>query len=427
MLVVLIVIMMLIFLVCGMPVAFALGVSGAIGLFFVAGFDAMLGILETAPYRTVASFLMTTIPMFILMAEFSSEGKLTNKLFNTTYKWLGSLPGGVPIATIMAGAGFAAVSGSSTASAATFASAVVPEMRKYGYDDEMSAGVIAVAGTLAILIPPSIGFILYGILTEQSISKLFIAGIIPGIITTLGYCVTIYFLVRIKGIESSINVSFTLKEKIQSLVPVWPVLILVFFILGGIYSGAITATEAGAIGAVGAFFLAIISGGMGWKGTWNSLGKTAKSTAMIFTIIIGAMVFGYFVTLTQTTQHLISFIGSSSLSPGVILFLTITFFLLLGCMLDQIAILLITIPLVFPLMMSLGFDPIWFGVVCCKTATIGMVTPPIGINVFVTASVADIPLSKAFRGITPFVIIDLFVLLILCLFPSISTCLVKLM
>jgi len=251
---------LLFLLFCGMPVAFSLGVAGAAGLYLINGLPAMMGILEIAPYRTAASFLMTTIPMFILMAEFASEGKMTRNLFVAAYKWMGQLPGGLAIASVIASTGFAAVSGSSTASAATLSSIAMPEMKKYGYNEGFSAGVISIAGTLAIMIPPSIAFILYGILTEVSIGKMFIAGIIPGLITAAGYCAAILICVKRKPSLAPRYTANSLREKVESLKPIWTVMLLVVLVLGGIYTGAVTATEAGAVGAAGAFLIGVATG-----------------------------------------------------------------------------------------------------------------------------------------------------------------------
>lgn len=418
---------LLFLLLCGMPVAFSLGVAGAAGLYLNNGLPAMMGILEITPYRSVASFLMTTIPMFILMAEFASEGKMTRNLFVAAYKWMGQLPGGLAIASVIASTGFAAISGSSTASAATLSSIAMPEMKKYGYNAGFSAGIISIAGTLAIMIPPSIAFILYGILTEVSIGKMFIAGIMPGLITAAGYCAAIFICVKRKPSIAPRYTASSLREKVEALKPTWPVILLVVIVLGGIYTGAVTATEAGAVGAAGAFLIGVATGKIKTPGVWASLGRTAQTTTMIFSIIIGAMIFGYFITTTQMTQKMINLVVALNLSPGVVLFIIVCMYLLLGCILDQIAILLLTIPLIFPLVMSLNFDPIWFGIIVTKTAEIGLVTPPVGMNVYVTSASSGVKLEEVFRGIWPFVLTDLVVLLILCMFPEISLWLPNLM
>jgi len=407
-------------LVGGMPVAFALGVAGAVGLLLQNGFAAMSGILEITPYRTAASFLMTTIPMFVLMAELASESKLTKQIFIAVYRWMGQLPGGLAMASVIASAGFAAISGSSTASAATLSSMAMPEMKKFGYNSGFSAGVISIAGTLAIMIPPSIAFILYGIITEVSIGKLFMAGVMPGILTAFGYCIAILISVKLKkGIASEVK-PFTFREKAETLKPIWPILILIFLVMGGIYSGAVTATEAGAVGAMGAFLIAVLIRRTGKSGIWSSLERTAQTTTMIFSIIIGAMIFSYFVTTTQTTQKLINLVAGSNLSNGTVLFIIIGLYLFLGCILDQIAILLLTLPIIFPLITSIGYDPIWFGVIVVKTAEIGLVTPPLGMNVYVVAASSKVPIEDVFIGVLPFVAIDLVILAVLCAVPEIS-------
>ncbi len=420
------IVLMLILFICGMPVAFAMGIAGAVGLFLHNGLATMMGILEIVPNRTVASFLMTTVPMFILMAEFASASKLTQKMFFAASKWLGHLPGGLGIATVMAGATFGAISGSSTAAAAAFAPVAIPEMKKYGYNEGFAAGIVAVTGTLAILIPPSIAFILYGIIAEVSIGKLFIAGIIPGLVSATAYSFVIYLRIKIKpNLAPRISRS-TFREKINSLIPLWAITILIILVLGGIYSGAITATEAGAVGAMGAFIIAVV-GKIDRAAIWSSLGRTARATCMIFTIIIGAMIFGYFVTTTQLNQKLINWIIGNNFSPNTVLFVIICLYLVLGCFMDQIAILLTTLPLVFPLILSLGFDPIWFGVIVVKTGEIGLATPPFGMNTYVTSSCSGVPLEEVFRGEMVLIMTDLFVLLLLCLFPQICLWLPNLM
>ncbi|MGQ9825410.1 MAG: TRAP transporter large permease [Desulfotomaculales bacterium] len=413
--------LLLFFLVIGMPVAFALGSAGAIGLLLVNGFDLVSGILQTTPYSSAASFVLTAVPMFILMAEFATVGGMTNDIFVAAYRWLGSIRGGLAIATVVACAVMAAVSGSSTASAAAMAKIAIPEMRKYRYSDVLSAGVVCVAGTLAIMIPPSIILILYGIMTETPIAQLLIAGVVPGVITALGYIISIYFWVRSRPEIAPVIEPFSIRERLGSLKRVWPMLLLIVSVLLAIYSGVVTPTEAGAFGSFIAFLIAVIIYSMRFGGLKEALSRTAVTTGMIFTIIIGAMIFGYFLTYTRVTQNLIRFVGSLGFDRWVILTVIILIYILLGMFMDQLAILFLTVPLTFPLAVSLGFDPIWFGIIITKTAEIGLVTPPVGMNVYVAASTARVPIEVAFRGTGRLLLVEFVVLLLLVLFPSLAT------
>lgn len=416
------------FLVIGMPIAFALGLSGAVGLVIFGGLDSLFGVLQTTPYAAVKSFTLSAIPMFILMASFMTVSGITKDLFYSTNKWFGNLPGGLAIATVIAGAGMGAVSGSSTASAATMAKAAAPEMRRYKYSPELSMGVISIAGTLALLIPPSIVLIIYGSITETGVGALLIAGIIPGIITALGYIIVILVWVKLKpSIAPRVPIKPPLKERFESLSKVWPMLIVVMAVIGGIYSGIVTPTEAGALGAIITFIVVLLMGRMSIKHLDSSLVDTLKSTTMIMTIIVSAHIFGYFLTITQVTQRLVTFVDSLEVSKYWILFFIILIYIILGFFLDQIAILILTLPLTFPIIISLGFNPIWFGIIVTKAAEIGLVTPPLGMNVFVASSAAGEKTSVAFKGVFWFVIMEVFLLLLLIFIPSLATWLPNLM
>ncbi|WP_413299856.1 TRAP transporter large permease subunit [Bacillus sp. 1P10SD] len=419
---------LLLFLALGMPIAFALGVSGSIGLFFIGGWDLLSGIIQTTPYDSIANFLFTTIPMFILMAELMTASGITKDIFNAAHKWLGNLPGGLGIATVFAGAGLGAVSGSSTASAATLAASAYPEMKKYGYSTSFSMGVSSISGTLAIMIPPSIVLILYGIMTETGIGSLLIAGIIPGVITALGYVVTILVWSKIDPkVAPKVTDKPTMKEKLQSLSGIWPMLVIMLVVIGGIYAGVVTATEAGALGAFATFVVSLVMRRLTFKKLNEALSRTLKATGMIMTIVIGAMILGYFLTATQVTQNLITLVQDAGLSKWLVLLLVVLLYLILGVFMDQMAILILTLPLTFPLMMSLGFNPIWFGIIVTKTAEIGLVTPPVGMNVFVAAGAAGVKTTEAFKGVKWFVLADIILLAILILIPVLSTWLPNLM
>lgn len=416
------------FLVLGMPIVFALGISGSIGLIIYGGLDSFMGVMMTTPYASVSSFTLSAIPMFILMASFMTASGITKDLFYSTNKWFGNLPGGLAIATVIAGAGMGAVSGSSTASAATMAKAAAPEMRRYKYSPELTMGVISIAGTLALLIPPSIVLIIYGSITETGVGALLIAGIIPGILTALSYILVILTWVKFRPeIAPRIPVKPSIKERVLSLSKVWPMLVVVTAVIGGIYSGIVTPTEAGALGALITLVLIFIMKKLTLKNLNESLVDTIKSTTMILTIIISAHVFGYFLTITQMTQKLVVFVNDLEISRYVILIFIVLIYLILGFFLDQIAILILTLPLTFPIIIALGFDPIWFGIIVTKAAEIGLVTPPVGMNVFVASSAAGEKTTVAFKGVFWFVIMEFILLAILIAIPTLTTWLPSLM
>ncbi|PIC74015.1 TRAP transporter large permease [Sporosarcina sp. P17b] len=422
------IILLLIFLAMGMPIAFGLGISGSIGIFLFSGWDSFLGIIQTTPYDSVKSFLMSAIPMFILMAAFMTVSGIMKDLFEAAYKWLGKLPGGLGLATVFAGALMGAVSGSSQASAAAMSKAAAPEMRKYNYSTSFTMGVISMSGTLAVMIPPSIILILYGILTETGVGSLLIAGIVPGILTALGYIIVIIVWVKLRPeIAPKIEEQLTLKEKVRSLKMVWPMLLIIIAVIGGIYSGFVTATEAGALGAFITLIVVILMRRMNFKKFIHALNDTIKSTTMIMTIIIGAHLFSYFLTLTQVTQKLVLYVEGLDISRYWIIAFIMVLYLILGFFMDQIAILILTLPLTFPIIVSLGFNPIWFGIVVAKTVEIGLVTPPVGMNVFVATGAAGVKPSEGFRGVTWFVIMDLLILLLLICVPFITLVLPDLM
>ncbi len=405
----------------GMPVGFALLVSGSAGLWSVAGLPMVLGVLRSSPYEQAASFSLSTIPMFILMAELLTAGKVTRELFSACYFWLGRLRGGLSFASVTAGVLLAAISGSSSASAGTLAAAAYPEMKRYGYDEAFATGVVATVGTLAMMIPPSIGLVLYGIFTETSVSQLLLGGIVPGLMTAVGYAMTIFVITRLrpKAAPAGDQV-YTIKEKMRSLVPIWPVVALMVVMIGAIYSGIVTPTEAGAVGSFVALLLALIKRRMSRSDFRNALESATRNSAMIFMIIIGAMVFGVFLTLTGSTQDLINAIHQSGMSKWWVFLTFLLMYVILGFFLDQLAILILTLPLVFPIMMSLGFDPIWLGILFVKTAEIGLVSPPLGLNVYIVGAVTKVPVSTVFRGIMPFLVADFTVLGLIILFPQLA-------
>lgn len=419
--VVAIVALLFLLLLNGAPVAFAMLISGAIGLWFVGGYYPLVGILKSAPYEHVASYTLTTLPMFVLMAEFLTAGRYTRDLFSASDKWLGHLRGGIAYSAIAGGVMLSAISGSSSAAAGTLSAAAYPEMKRLGYDTGFSTGALAVIGTLAIMVPPSIGLVFYGVITETSVGKLLVAGFVPGAVTAVGYALAIRTMIqRRPEIAPRAEVRAPMRERIDSLKAVWPVLSLMLLIVVSIYSGVITPTEIGAVGALAALLLSVAMGRVGVAGTMTALANATRNSAMILTIIACAAVFSAFITFSGVTQSLLTAIQSSGVSPFAVLLLVLALLLVLGFFLDQLAILVLTMPLIFPLLSGMGFDPVWLGIIFVKTAEIGLITPPMGLNVFIVSSTTGVPVGRIFRGVWPFVLTEFIVLALLIAVPGLS-------
>ncbi|HEX2540164.1 MAG TPA: TRAP transporter large permease [Caldimonas sp.] len=406
-------------LTLGMPVAFSLAVAGSLGLYLMGGLDVLAGVITTAPLSTAGSYELISIPMFILMAEFVILSGVADNLFKAASTWVGRVPGGLGMATAIAGAGFGAISGSSTASAATLSSTTMPAMLKQGYDPKLAAGVVAISGTLAMLIPPSIALVLYGIIADVSIGQLLIGGVIPGILVTLTIMATVWALVMIDPTSAPRGNAYTMGEKFRSLAVVGPMLLLFMAVTGVIYTGIATPTEASGLGAFGAFLLALREGTVNRASLKKALVHAAHASCMIIMIVVCAKIFGYFLTLTQSTQAIVQWVSSLGLSRWVVLAFILFGYLVLGCLMDQIAILILTVPIVLPLIKALGFDPVWFGVIVIVVAEVGLVTPPVGLNVFVVSRYAKRPLQEIFAGVWPHVFSHLLLLVVLVAFPSI--------
>ncbi|WP_254838543.1 TRAP transporter large permease [Natronomonas marina] len=405
----------------GVPVAFSLSIAGVVGLAMTLGVDRMAGLMLTVPYSNVAFFLLATVPMFILMAEFLNESDLTEVIYEAAHKWFGNIPGGVAITTTLASGGLAALSGSSTATAATMSKIAVPEMRRFGYDDRLSFGTVSAAGTFAVMIPPSLGLIIYGIQTETSISALFIGGIVPGLLTIGSYVAVIYaWGLREPDVIGGGTVKYSWPERFRSLLTIWPALMIVLLVIGGLYLGVVTPTEAGALGAFGTFVVAVVVFGMRFEGTVKALQRTAETTTMIFMIIIGAVFFARYLTVTGVTPAIIDFVTSLPIGPLGILMFVLVIYIALGTMMDQLAILLLTLPITFPLATSLGFDPIWFGILIAKTIEIGLVTPPLGLNVYIATGPMNVDVDVGFRGALRFIVADIIVLALLIFVPELT-------
>jgi C4-dicarboxylate transporter, DctM subunit len=404
------------------PVGIAMGLVGVAGFGFLTGdYWPALKLLAQSPMRTATSAEFAVIPLFLLMGAFASASGMSRELFRAANSFLGHLRGGLGIATIAACGAFAAICGSSVATAATFSKVAYPEMRNHGYPQSFATGVIAAGGSLGIMIPPSTVLAVYGLITEQDIGKLFIAGIVPGLVAVSMYIITVNIIsmVRPNFLPSGERTGWS--ERISSLRDIWAVVLLFFFVIGGIYAGVFTATEAAGCGAGGAFIIAVLRRRLSRADFWRSCVETVRTTAAVFTILIGALIFGYFLTITQTPQNVTMFLTGLGLGPYEVLVLIMLMYLVLGCIMDAMAMIILTVPIVFPVIKALGFDPIWFGVIIVMTVELGLIHPPVGMNVFVIKSVVkDVKLSTIFYGVLPFVVTDILRLAVLIAFPILA-------
>ena len=411
-----------------MPIGLVMALVGFAGFAIIAGFNDALGVLGTVPYSTFANYNMSIIPLFILMGAFCYYSGLSRDLYETVHAWLGHFRGGLSMATVGACASFAAVSGSSLATAATMGTVALPEMKRFKYDDRLATGAVAAGGTIGILIPPSIVLILYAVLTEQSIGKLFLAGVIPGVLEAVFYLLTIYILCKFNPQLGPPGPGTTFKQKIVSLGNSWVVLVLFLVIMGGLYLGWFSPIEAAGIGAFGAFIFALLRKKLPWRSFKESLFDTGKTTVMIFIILLGAMIFGYFLAVSRLPYELAATIGALQVNSYVILAIILVFYLFLGAVMDSLAMMLLTVPIFFPLVLELGFNPIWFGILIVRVCEIGLITPPVGLNVYIIRGVAkDVPMQTIFRGIAPFLIADVLHVVLLVAFPQLSLFLPNLM
>lgn len=403
------------------PIGIAMGMVGVIGFGLLSGWGPAFNLLSNVPLSVLTDYDLAVIPLFILMGAFASQAGMSQELFVAGRAWLGHRRGGLALASIAACSGFAAINGSSVATAATMSQVALPEMRKSGYDPGFSAGLIAAGGTLGIMIPPSVIFVLYGIMTDTDITKLFAAGVVPGLLAIMLYAAVVQFLGwRHPGLLP-VGEPHTWRERFVSLRQLWAVIVLFLFVLGGLYGGWFTVQEAAGIGAMGALVIGIARGRLRWPGIRDALIEALRVSSAIMLIVVGAFLFGYFLTITQFTQKAVGFLTHLPVGAYGVLALVLLGYLLLGAVMDELAMILLTVPIVFPAMMQLGFDPVWFGVIIVMAVTFGMICPPVGINVFVINSIArDITLGRIYRGTMPFIMVDVLRLVVLCAFPALS-------
>lgn len=414
------IILLFVFLALRMSIGVAMALIGFAGVAYIINLKAGLNILGMVPWSEGSSYTLSVIPLFILMGQFAFISGISSDIYKAVYIWMGHFRGGLAMATIVACSGFAAVCGSSLATGATMGKVAIPEMDKYGYDPSLSTGCVAAGGTLGILIPPSIGFVIYGIITEQSIGKLFMAGILPGILLAALFILAIYLQCRFNPKMGPKGAKTTWNEKFTSLYSTWPMLFLFALVMGGIFYGIFTPTEAGGIGAFGAFIIALIKKKLNMQTLIESMLATGSMTAMIFLVIIGASIFSSFLALTGIPMLLADSIVTLALPKIIILIIIILIFIALGCVMDCFSIMILMVPILFPIILALEFNPIWFGVVMVIVLELGLITPPVGLNVFVIKGAApEVPLTTIFKGIWPFMIAAVACIAIIILFPQI--------
>ena len=388
----------------GMPIAFAMALTGFVGTFLLKGITGGFNAMGLIPYATVLNWLWACVPMFILMGSFAGKAGISRMSFDAANKWLGRLPGGLAMATTTACGAFAATCGSSTAAAATMSTVCVPEMDRYNYDKSFSAGCVAAGGTIGILIPPSINMVIYAQLTEVSIGRLFAAGLIPGILEIVIYCLVIWFMAIRKPLLAPRGEIFPIGQMIQSIRGLIPVIILFVIVMGGIYTGVFTPTEAGGLGAFAAFVMAILMGRLNWENLISSLAETGRTSAMIFLLVVGGMLFIHFIALSGLPTTLASLIVNADLPPVAIIAMIIFVYIILGTFMNVTGMILLTIPIFFPPIMALGYNPIWFGIIVVRVSEIAMITPPVGLNLFVLQGVTGVPLHEVVKGSLPYIV-----------------------
>lgn len=420
-------VLLFVLMAVGVPVGFSMAASGALGLYMLGGWDVVLGVLQSSPLSAVSVYELITIPLFLLMAELVLMSGIADSMFTCLAVWVGRIRGGLGMATAIFGAAFGAMCGTSTATAAALSTTSLPAMLKQGYDPKMASGVVAISGTLAMLVPPSIALIVFGLIAEVNIGALFLGGLIPSILVAFTIMATVWFLSWRNPSHAPLGPKYTLREKIGHLKVIAPMLILFSLVGGTIYSGLGTPTEASAIGATGALIIGLVKRKFTWETFYIAIKKSSRTSCMICMILLGASIFTYFFALTHITQDLVAWVAALNTSRWVIILFLLCGYIVLGAFMDQIAILVLTVPVVVPLIISLGFNPIWFGVIKIVTAEVGMITPPIGLNCFIVSRYANRSASEVFKGTRPHFVAHLIAIAVLVAFPDIIMWLPNLM
>ena len=409
-------------LAMGMHIAFAMTIVAFVGFVVMGSLKIAISQLATAPYSIVANYMFTVVPLFVLMGSFAYQGGLITDAYTAAQKWFGRLPGGLAMATIAGCAGFAACTGSSAASVSFMTMSTLPEMERHNYDPKLAAGTIATGATLGILIPPSIPLIVYGLFAEQSVGRLFIAGIIPGVILATLFIITIYIWVKLRPSAGPPGQAYSMREKFYSMRYIWSMLALAAIVLGGIWGGIFTPVEAGGIGSVGALLIALIRRKLTIKSFFESVKDTTRICGMVFIILIGAIMLNYFFALTQLPTMLATMVADSNLSPLIILIAITVFYIIGGCLMDTFGLMMLTLPILIPIMNALGIDMIMYGILMVLLIEMAQITPPIGLNVFILSGVArHIPMYTIFKGIVPFFFAILVMIILLIAFPQLAT------
>lgn len=416
-----------------LPIGLAMLLCGLGGSWIVFGnVTPVLAKLKNETYSTFSGYSLSIVPLFLLMGQFATLGGMSRALFKAAETWMGHRRGGVAMAAVGACAGFGAICGSSLATAATMSQVALPELRRYGYSGALATGTLAAGGTLGILIPPSVILVIYAILTEQNIAKLFVAAFVPGVLAAFGYMLAISIYVRLWPDSAGTRERAPYSERMRALLDVWPVLVVFLAVVGGIYLGVFTPTEGAAVGAAGTGLIALVNGGLTRETFVESILATATATAMIFFIVLGAGFYNSFLALAQVPQQMAAFVSEQGYSPWMVLTLILLLYLVFGCVMDSLSMILLTIPIFFPIVTILDFGlgpeefAIWFGILVLIVVEVGLITPPVGMNLFVLNSMAkDTPISATYRGVMPFVISDILRVALLTLFPAISLFLMR--
>jgi len=404
------------------PMAFAMGIVGFFGFAYKVNFGAAASMIGQTTYETGLSYTLSVIPLFILMGNFVVRARMSEELYHAAYTFLGHRRGGLAMSTIVASAGFGSICGSSIATAATFAKVAYPSMRKFGYKDSLAAGAIAGGGTLGILIPPSVIMVIYGVMTETSIGKVFVAGILPGIVATLLLCLAVAWITWRDPKAGPPGKRSSWPERFEAIRHVWPVVVLFVLVIGGIYGGVFTATEGAGIGAGGAFVFALARRALSWKVFVEVLIESVRTTSMLFMILIGALIFANFINYTTMPADLKGFVTQFQVHPILVIVAICAIYVVLGTAMEELSMILLTVPVLFPVVVALGFDPVWFGIIVVIVVQIGLISPPVGMNIFVVKSLLrHVTIGTVFRGVTPFTVALIALLAIVVAFPQLAT------